>query len=524
MVSRSAHSFDASWRYRLPQLDQNKGTRFLAVAILFTPLIIFTKWFAVIHGTFTYDDLDLLLVARTMPLMQSLLMMHGDVPLPLCRIFFSGMYALFGVNELYWNLFFLFLTLGVQLAALAIVIALGANLVVASLFFLTTISASVWNYTAVGYYSMTIYPQIGLLGLIGVLAIIRWRSGGSANYRWLALGVSAAAPFIHPSGAYVPVMVAVFVFVSQLVEPGASWLPLRMLRPDLTIGFNGMFILDAFSVFFKVVFLLAAILTILVSSRYLDVERANAGEFYALILFAVLGMMFLASAGDFITIFVSIETMALSFYILVGFLKTNRKSNEAGLKYFLLGSFSTGIFLYGISLVYGSTGTTVLGLIGMSRSKMALAGPEAPIFVLGVILVTVGLGFKIAAVPFHMWAPDAYEGAPTPVTAFLSTGSKAAAFVALARIFSMAFLPLGHRWATLLAILSVGSMTLGNVAAILQDNIKRMLAYSSIAHAGYVLLGLVAVGLPVLLTVTLELVPAFNVNVPRSTQALLLSC
>ena len=153
MVSRSAHSFDASWRYRLPQLDQNKGTRFLAVVILFTPLIVFTKWFAVIHGTFTYDDLDLLLVARTMPLMQSLLVMHGDVPIPLFRIFFSGMYALFGVNELYWNLYFLLLMLAVHLTALAILITLGANLVVASLFFLTTISASVWSYTALGYYS-----------------------------------------------------------------------------------------------------------------------------------------------------------------------------------------------------------------------------------------------------------------------------------------------------------------------------------------------------------------------------------
>ena len=269
----------------------------------------------------------------------------------------------------------------------------------------------------------------------------------------------------------------------------------ELRAPDLTIGFDGLFIFDAFSVFFKVVFLMAAILTVLVSSRYLEVERANVGEYYSLILFAVLGMMFLASAGDFITIFVSLETMSLSFYVLVGFLKTNRKSNEASLKYFLLGSFSTGILLYGISLVYGTTGTTVLGLIGMSRSKMALASPMAPIFVLGVILVTVGLGFKISAVPFHMWAPDAYEGAPTPVTAFLSTGSKAAAFVALARIYSMAFLPLGSRWAALLAILAVGSMTLGNVAAILQDNIKRMLAYSSIAHAGYILMGLVAVGL-----------------------------
>ena len=271
---------------------------------------------------------------------------------------------------------------------------------------------------------------------------------------------------------------------------------LEALRtPDMTIGFNGMFILDAFSIFFKVVFLLAAMLTILVSARYLEVERAHTGEYYALILFAVVGMMFLASAGDFITIFVSLETMALSFYILVGFLKTNRKSNEAALKYFLLGSFSTGIFLYGISLVYGTTQTTVLGLIGISRAKMALQSPAAPIFVLGVILVTVGLAFKIAAVPFHMWAPDAYEGAPTPVTAFLSTGSKAAAFVVLARIFSMGFLPLGQRWATLLAILAVASMTLGNVAAILQENIKRMLAYSSIAHAGYVLMGMIAVGL-----------------------------
>jgi NADH-quinone oxidoreductase subunit N len=268
---------------------------------------------------------------------------------------------------------------------------------------------------------------------------------------------------------------------------------LRM--PGMTIGFNGMYVIDAFSIFFKVVFLLSAMLTILISSRYLDFEGANVGEYYALILFAVAGMMFLASATDLITIFVAIETMALAFYILVGFLKANRKSNEAALKYFLLGSFSTGVFLYGLSLIYGTTGTTILSLIGFSRAKMALASAEAPIFILGVILVIVGLGFKVAAVPFHMWAPDAYEGAPTPVTAFLSTGSKAAAFVVLARLCCMSFLPLGDRWATLLAILAVASMTLGNVAAILQDNMKRMLAYSSIAHAGYVLLGMIAVGL-----------------------------
>ncbi len=272
-------------------------------------------------------------------------------------------------------------------------------------------------------------------------------------------------------------------------------LGLAALRaPSLTIGFNGMFILDAWSIFAKVIFLLGAMLTILISRRYLEEERAQGAEYYALILFAVVGMMFLASAGDFVAIFVALETMALSFYILVGFLKTNRKSNEAALKYFLLGSFSTGLLLYGISLVYGTTGTTNLGLIGMTRAQQAMNVAGAPFFFLGVILVTVGLAFKIAAVPFHMWAPDAYEGAPTPITAFLSTGSKAAAFVVLARIFAISFLKLGDHWAPLLSILAVASMTLGNVAAILQDNVKRMLAYSSISHAGYLLMGVIAVG------------------------------
>jgi hypothetical protein len=223
----------------LQQLDQSKRTRFLAVAIVLTPLVVFTKWFAVMHGTFVYDDLDILMVVRTMPLAQSLSMMHGDVPLPLFRIFFSGMYALFGANELYWNLYFLLLTAAVHLTALAILVALGANLVVTALFYLTVISARVWSYTAVGYYSMSIYPQIGLLGLIGVLAIICWRSGGSANYKWLAVGVSAAAPFIHPSGAYVPAVLLAFAFLYQSGQRGGSWSPLRMLSPDFrwfTIG------------------------------------------------------------------------------------------------------------------------------------------------------------------------------------------------------------------------------------------------------------------------------------------------
>jgi NADH-quinone oxidoreductase subunit N len=270
---------------------------------------------------------------------------------------------------------------------------------------------------------------------------------------------------------------------------------LESLRvPALTIGFGGMFVVDAFAIYFKVLFLTAAILTLLLSGRFLEQEGVHAGEYCALILFSVVGMMVLASAGEFLTLFLALETMALSFYPLVGYFKGDRRSNEAALKYFLLGSFSSALLLYGISLVYGMTGTTSLGLIGVSRSINALAPDQAPYFLTGVILITAGLGFKIAAAPFHMWAPDTYEGAPTPITLFLSTASTAAGFVALLRVYAMAFSRLGETWSVLLAILAVASMTIGNVAAILQDNIKRMLAYSSIAHAGYVLMGLIAAG------------------------------
>ena len=265
--------------------------------------------------------------------------------------------------------------------------------------------------------------------------------------------------------------------------------------PELTVGFGGMFVLDSFSIFFKVLFLLAGILTLLVSGRWLERSGVGGGEYYALILFALLGMMLVASSGEFLTLFLSLETMALSFYPLVGYARDDRRGGEAALKYFLLGSLSSGILLYGISLVYAMTGTTNLGLIGMSRSAAALEAGQGPFFLLGVILITAGLGFKIAAAPFHMWAPDTYEGAPTPITLFLSTASKAAGFVALLRIFTMAFARIGDQWAILLILLAVASMTIGNLAALLQENVKRMLAYSSIAHAGYALMGLIAVGL-----------------------------
>ena len=251
---------------------------------------------------------------------------------------------------------------------------------------------------------------------------------------------------------------------------------------------RGLVAVDGFAAFFNVIFLLAALLTVLISVRYLDVEDARPGTYYFLVLSATLGMMFMASGIDLITIFIGLETMAISFYILAGFLKPNRRSNEAAVKYFLLGAFSLGLLLYGMSLLYGLSGSTSLRTIATS-----LAGHERALpLVLAVILVVAGVGFKIAAVPFHMWAPDVYEGAPTPITAFLSVGSKAASFAMLLRIFLEGLPSMSADWRMLFYALSVVTMTVGNVAALTQGNIKRMLAYSSIAHAGYLLIGVVS--------------------------------
>jgi NADH-quinone oxidoreductase subunit N len=251
---------------------------------------------------------------------------------------------------------------------------------------------------------------------------------------------------------------------------------------------HGLMAVDGFALFFKAVFLIAAAFTVAMSVRYLQVEGASPGEYYFLILCATLGMMVMASGIDLITIFVGLETMAVSFYILAGFIKPSQKSNEAAVKYFLLGAFSLGILLYGMSMLYGLSGTTSLS--GMAE---ALAGQTRdPRLILAVILVVAGVAFKIAAVPFHMWAPDVYEGAPTPVTAFLSVGSKAASFAMIFRIFPGGLPAMNADWRLLFEVLSIVTMTVGNVAALTQTNLKRMLAYSSIAHAGYVLMGVVA--------------------------------
>ena len=250
----------------------------------------------------------------------------------------------------------------------------------------------------------------------------------------------------------------------------------------------GLLAIDGFATFFKLVFILSAVMTVLMSGSYLRVEGVRAGEYCFLILCATLGMMFMASGIDLITLFIGLETMAIAFYILAGFLKPSERSNEAAVKYFLLGAFSLGLLLYGMSLLYGATGTTSLNGIAA-----ALAGGERSlVLVLALILIGAGMGFKIAAVPFHMWAPDVYEGAPTPVTAFLSVGSKAASFAMLLRIFFVGLPFLVSDWQTLFWVLAAITMTVGNIAAITQTNTKRMLAYSSIAHAGYVLVGVVA--------------------------------
>jgi NADH-quinone oxidoreductase subunit N len=275
-------------------------------------------------------------------------------------------------------------------------------------------------------------------------------------------------------------------------------------RPDLS-GFQNTVVVDGYSLFFGAIFLAATGLVILLSVRYLDLELEQEGEYYALLLLACIGMMFMASGTDLIVMFLGLETMALSFYALAGYLRREKRSNEAALKYLLLGGFSTGILAYGFSLLYGASGsaaefggrpsTNVLN-IGQAlewRLRHTLVQGQVDwLVILAFVTVAAGLFFKVAAVPFHQWAPDVYEGAPTPIAAYVSVASKIASFALLIRLFFTVFgssLPL---WQGLVAGVAIASLTWGNLAALTQNNIKRLLAYSSISHVGYILLGLVA--------------------------------
>jgi len=253
--------------------------------------------------------------------------------------------------------------------------------------------------------------------------------------------------------------------------------------------YNGLVIVDSFSIFFNFLFLLIAALSTLASREYLAREGVNHSEYFSLLLFATVGMCFMAGANELIMIFIGLEMTSISTYILAGFRRSDLKSNEAAIKYFLLGSFATAFLLYGIALIYGATHTTHLTQIA---SAVWTDRIDLRLVLAGAALLLVGFGFKVATAPFQMWTPDVYEGAPIPVTGWMSVGPKAAGFAAFLRVFFVALPALDQRWFWVLWVSAVLTMTIGNTAAMLQSNIKRMLAYSSIAHAGYILVAFAA--------------------------------
>jgi NADH-quinone oxidoreductase subunit N len=304
---------------------------------------------------------------------------------------------------------------------------------------------------------------------------------------------------------------AVLVILLDLGLRDKSWLRLVSLSGLVIAGgvsiamwggsyspqFNNLLAVDDFALFFKVLFAGISFLVILATADYAKKFERFQGEYYALILISTLGMMLMAACADLISLYVSLELTSISLYVLVSFLK-DKKSTEASLKYLLLGAVASAVLLYGMALVFGVTGQTQLGAIAGALRGMALGSLlDSPALLMGIVMLIAGFGFKIAAVPFQMWVPDVYEGAPTPVTAYLSVGSKAAGFAIILRIFYSAFgspLWLSQNWSIIIAVLAVISMIIGNVVAIPQTNIKRMLGYSSIAQAGYLMVGLAAVG------------------------------
>ena len=253
-------------------------------------------------------------------------------------------------------------------------------------------------------------------------------------------------------------------------------------------AFSGSIQVDAFSVFFHLVIAAVVLITLLISLDYFDGHASHAGEYFALILFAAVGMMFMTCSVELLMVFVGLEISSIATYILAGFRKGSGTGSEASLKYFLLGSFATAFFLYGIALAFGATGST--SLYAISHGLATTATPRLAFLSLGLILI--GLGFKVSAAPFHVWTPDVYQGAPAPVVGYMSTAPKAAAFAVLLRITFTGFPAMQHRWTILLWVLAAASMTIGNLGAFLQRDVKRMLAYSSIAHAGYLLVAFTA--------------------------------
>jgi NADH-quinone oxidoreductase subunit N len=288
-------------------------------------------------------------------------------------------------------------------------------------------------------------------------------------------------PFLSAAKKRITGWLAVLGGVGALASLGLVWM-------HRGVAYGGLIRADDFSIFVHAIVLVVAILATLGSMQYLDNEHIQRGEFYALLLFAAAGMGVLAGAGELITAFLGLEMSSIASCILAGFRRTSLKSNEASLKYFILGSFATAFFLYGIAMVYGATGTTMLTGVQQAFASSAPSSLAA----LGLAMMFVGLGFKVVAAPFQVYAPDVYEGAPTPVTAVLASGPKAATFALMLRIFYTGFGSAGHLWFWVIWIAAALSMCIGNLAAIPQTNVKRMLAYSSIAHAGYILVAFTA--------------------------------
>jgi NADH-quinone oxidoreductase subunit N len=281
-------------------------------------------------------------------------------------------------------------------------------------------------------------------------------------------------------------------------------------RPVET-SFKGMIITDDFRLFFAMIFLIVTFLTVLISLRWVEDESLPTGEYFALLMFATTGMLFMSAANDLVMIFLGLEITSISTYVLCGYRRRDLRSNESAMKYFILGSFSTAFLLYGIAFVYGATFNRFASPVATTNLQLIrerIASPDqlfsGPMLLAGAAMMIVGFGFKVATAPFHVWSPDVYEGAPTPVTAFLSTGSKAAAFASFSRVFILTFAATSFAVSTgvlhtlqsavtdALVVMAILTMTIGNLVAIVQSNIKRMLAYSSIAHAGYALIGIVA--------------------------------
>lgn len=282
--------------------------------------------------------------------------------------------------------------------------------------------------------------------------------------------------------------------VLALIGLGFAGVQLGMFWPLLVghapySGFGGVYTLDTFAVLAKLIIVIATALVVLISVKYLEIEQAHLGEYYALLLFATVGMMFLASGNDLIVLFIALELMALCEYVLTGFLRGKRRSNEAAVKFFLLGAFSSGLLLYGMSLLYGIGGSTNLHVIAQRLAERPVADPLSWV---AMITLLAGIYFKVAAVPFHQWTPDTYEGAPTSITAFISVAPKVASFAFFIRILISGLWPMRLEWQALTIGVAVATMTVGNLAAITQTNIKRFFGYSTISHVGYLLLGLVA--------------------------------